>query len=297
METHSCIELHHPISESELVPAPSAGPPHIAAGSSWRTGAAGPLPPGSLPPLALSPEPSGELDPADGAPPHLLCPLTGQLFQAPVLADDGRTYERAAIQLWLQMGTDSPFGGAPISGASLRPDPALAVEAAAWRVRRITAAARPLPYTDLSVSSTVLGVGSFKTVLAGTYRGRDVAVCVVRDGRSAAAEAAAMRAAGHHPRVLALVGAGSSPDGLHYLVTERVSHGALDGALASLAAHGAPLSPIVTLKLALQVCEGMLALVGAGVVHGDLGARNILLCRPLNPQDHRSVDIKVRHQS
>lgn len=257
-------------------------------------GPALPLPPGSLPPLGLSAEPSGELMlPEEGAPPHLLCPITGQLFQNPVLADDGRTYERAAIQLWLQLGSASPCGGAPISAASLRPNPGLAHEAAAWRQHAARAASRPLPFAELSIGSTVLGTGSYKTVRAGWFRGQQVAVCMLRDGGSAAVEAAAMRATGRHPRVLGLVGATQDDDGMHYLVTELAAHGSLADSLANLAPHTAFVSPIVLLKLALQVCEGMQALMGAGVVHGDLGARNILLCRPLDPQDHRSVDIKV----
>ena len=44
-----------------------------------------------------------------GDPPKdLLCPLTLDLFEDPVVAVDGHTYERAAIEKWFQSKTTSP---------------------------------------------------------------------------------------------------------------------------------------------------------------------------------------------
>lgn len=42
-------------------------------------------------------------------PPEYKCPITESLFVDPVLLADGYTYERAAIQEWLQTNTTSPI--------------------------------------------------------------------------------------------------------------------------------------------------------------------------------------------
>jgi hypothetical protein len=45
---------------------------------------------------------------------HLTCTLTGKLFVDPVIASDGRTYERAAILEWVNTKHSSPTTGAPM---------------------------------------------------------------------------------------------------------------------------------------------------------------------------------------
>lgn len=51
----------------------------------------------------------------EAVPDHLICPITRQLFQDPVVASDGRTYERTAIQRVLD--SDNPVS--PISRQAL----------------------------------------------------------------------------------------------------------------------------------------------------------------------------------
>ncbi len=45
----------------------------------------------------------------------LLCPLTLELFRDPVLAQDGHTYERDAIEEWIRKTGTSPITRQPIS--------------------------------------------------------------------------------------------------------------------------------------------------------------------------------------
>ncbi|KAH8093380.1 ubiquitin-protein transferase [Aureococcus anophagefferens] len=45
-------------------------------------------------------------DDEGGAPPSLLCPITQEVMVEPVIASDGFTYERSAIERWLDMGAD-----------------------------------------------------------------------------------------------------------------------------------------------------------------------------------------------
>ncbi|CAF3356308.1 unnamed protein product [Rotaria socialis] len=55
-------------------------------------------------------------------PVSLCCPITQELFVDPVIAEDGQTYERAAIVRWLQNGNrTSPISRAYITIAGLRP--------------------------------------------------------------------------------------------------------------------------------------------------------------------------------
>ncbi len=55
---------------------------------------------------------------AEDIPEPLICPITLKLMLDPVLASDGHTYERAALQAWLDKGHDtSPVTGADIAAA------------------------------------------------------------------------------------------------------------------------------------------------------------------------------------
>ena len=52
----------------------------------------------------------GELVPVD-----LVCQITHQTMRDPVVADDGNTYERSAIERWLVRNSTSPVSREPIS--------------------------------------------------------------------------------------------------------------------------------------------------------------------------------------
>jgi len=47
--------------------------------------------------------------------PDFMCPIMHERMQEPVLAADGHTYERQAIEKWLQMHNTSPMTGAPLA--------------------------------------------------------------------------------------------------------------------------------------------------------------------------------------
>ena len=57
---------------------------------------------------------------------HLLCPITQELMVDPVLAEDGRTYERLAIVKWLATKSTSPLDpSCSIDASQLRPNRAV----------------------------------------------------------------------------------------------------------------------------------------------------------------------------
>ena len=55
-------------------------------------------------------------------PDEYLCPITQELMCDPVTASDGHTYERAAIEMWLQRNPSSPKSGLALHTTSLYPN-------------------------------------------------------------------------------------------------------------------------------------------------------------------------------
>lgn len=55
----------------------------------------------------------------------LLCPITLALFRDPVVAEDGHTYERTAIEEWIQRNGTSPMTRKPMSLEILIPNYAI----------------------------------------------------------------------------------------------------------------------------------------------------------------------------
>lgn len=66
---------------------------------------------------------------AAAVPVELICPITREVMRDPVLAADGFSYERTAIQRWLSDHNTSPMTGAPLSDKTLRPNDELRAQA------------------------------------------------------------------------------------------------------------------------------------------------------------------------
>ena len=47
---------------------------------------------------------------------EFICPITYELMREPVVASDGHTYEKSAIEKWLKTSHTSPRNGDPIDG-------------------------------------------------------------------------------------------------------------------------------------------------------------------------------------
>ncbi|KAF9621716.1 hypothetical protein IFM89_027414 [Coptis chinensis] len=63
---------------------------------------------------------SGKLTPLNRSPKDYICPITSQLLSDPVTLETGQTYERKAIQEWLQRGnTTCPITRQPLSANAL----------------------------------------------------------------------------------------------------------------------------------------------------------------------------------
>jgi len=60
-------------------------------------------------------EPDGE----DEIPLHFVCSITYEIMREPVVASDGHTYEKSAIENWLKMANTSPMTGAALESKNL----------------------------------------------------------------------------------------------------------------------------------------------------------------------------------
>ena len=61
----------------------------------------------------------------DEVPERLTCPLTLELMKQPVIASDGHTYERCAIQQWLERAKTSPVTNERLRTPDLIPNHAM----------------------------------------------------------------------------------------------------------------------------------------------------------------------------
>eukprot|EP00193_Tetraselmis_chui_P011077 CAMPEP_0177791378 /NCGR_PEP_ID=MMETSP0491_2-20121128/23891_1 /TAXON_ID=63592 /ORGANISM="Tetraselmis chuii, Strain PLY429" /LENGTH=898 /DNA_ID=CAMNT_0019313585 /DNA_START=155 /DNA_END=2853 /DNA_ORIENTATION=+ len=79
--------------------------------------------PSSLPPSAAH----------GGSPAVFTCPITMEVFEDPVVAADGYTYERSAIIKWLRTSSKSPMTNMPMDHLSLTPSHAVRSAIAEWK--------------------------------------------------------------------------------------------------------------------------------------------------------------------
>lgn len=62
---------------------------------------------------------------AANIPEEFICPITHEVMQDPVICADGKSYERAAIEAWLQTHDTSPSTNLPLENKQLTPNIAL----------------------------------------------------------------------------------------------------------------------------------------------------------------------------
>jgi hypothetical protein len=120
----------------------------------------------------------------------------------------------------------------------------------------------PIPFTRLNR----LGAGASGEVWYAEHEGRRLAVKVAAPGRSLASEIGSL-ARLRHPNVPALVAADR---GATWMVREFVA-----GARLTSWAHGRPMAE--RLEVMRRIAETVVAIHGAGVLHGDLSPANILV--------------------
>ena len=66
---------------------------------------------------------------------EFICPITTEIMADPVVASDGHTYERAAIEHWLTKKMTSPKTGAALDSATLFPNHSIRRQIREWQER------------------------------------------------------------------------------------------------------------------------------------------------------------------
>jgi len=109
-----------PFQTAPIPPPANAPPPAVPAPAAV-------LPPPAVPAPAFAPPPpiSAQATEPEEAPDEYLCPITCEIMEDPVFATDGHTYERSAIEAWLQKHSTSPKTGEELPAKMLIPNYAL----------------------------------------------------------------------------------------------------------------------------------------------------------------------------
>jgi hypothetical protein len=214
------------------------------------------------------------------APDAFTCAITREVMEEPVVAADGHSYERSAIEQWLRRSARSPMTNAPLGSAGLIPNIALRKAIAEWRAHRPLA----LDPAALTVSSDVLGVGSFGTVVAGTLKtgAREQRVAVKTLAAATQAEQRKNLDAELRAHVVAQNGADGvcrllgtcEQQGRVYLVMRRYECSLADRLIGLNGLNG--LSDKEIRRIGYSLCLTLEQLHAAGVIVSDIKPANVL---------------------
>lgn len=91
---------------------------------------------GSGQPSVSPSAPSSEYDQDEDVPKEYLCPLTLEVMMNPVVCEDGHSYERRALEAWLQNHNTSPMSNARLSTTMVVPNHALRNSIETFRQKR-----------------------------------------------------------------------------------------------------------------------------------------------------------------
>ena len=227
----------------------------------------------------------------------LLCPLTLALFHDPVVAEDGHTYERNAIETWIQKNGTSPITRKPILLTNLIPN---------YTVKKIIDrfenSLRDKKYQyklDVDVKKKkdrpmfqTFGKTIYHAEWLPTNEGRPDIVLLKIDGARANKEASFYVNLSRHPhivRTFGLVRDNDADRNFVILLQECASEGSLYELICE---RKKPLDEKILLQVFLQIIDAMSYLASNNVVHGDLACRNVLVFR-FDEQDPRNIVVKV----
>ena len=227
------------------------------------------------------------------------CPITYELFRDPVLAEDGHTYERVAIEKWIRENGTSPFTRQPLSMNQLHPN--LTVKQA---VADFETSLREKNYQfTLGVDVKKKEDGTFfesygKFIYHAEWLGnllnRPKIILLVLNGARAEREASFHAKISCHPHIVRTFG----------IVYDKEDNEDTSGTilLQELASHGTLYKLLredkiifqerVLIRILLQVIDAMIYLSLNHIVHGDLACRNVLVFQ-YDQNDPKNNIVKV----
>ncbi|CAF3757734.1 unnamed protein product [Adineta steineri] len=225
----------------------------------------------------------------------LLCPITLELFVNPVLAEDGHSYERRAIEEWIRQHGTSPLTRQPLSIEHLRPN---------YTLKRIVdsfeTSTRKKNYEftlDIDVKKKK-GRPLFQTYGKSIYRAewlptnlnRPEIILLKIDGARARKEASFYVELSRHPHIVRTFGFVHHNDNNSVMLLQEY---ASDGSLYDiLQDQNTTLDGRIFIEIFQQIIEAMTYLTLNNVVHGDLACRNVLVFR-FDESNPKNIVVKI----
>ena len=227
----------------------------------------------------------------------LVCPITLALFRDPVLAQDGHTYEREAIQEWIERGGRSPITDQDLSLEHLYPN--YAIKKAVDQFENTLRSKKYQYVLDVEVKKKK-GRPLFQTFGKTIYHAewipnnenRAEIILLKIDGARANKEASFYVKLSLHSHIVRTFGFVLDQDGdpnAVILLQEYASEGSLYELISE---RKKALDEKVLVEIFSQIIDAMSYLVLNHVVHGDLACRNVLVFRFDEQNPHRTV-VKV----
>ncbi|CAF1263406.1 unnamed protein product [Rotaria sordida] len=222
------------------------------------------------------------------------CPITNEIFEDPVVGDDGHTYERKAVTEWLTRNGTSPITRQPMNIDSLKPN---------YTVKKMIEELRSVSQPQQAQYRFELDVDIGKTRARPLFQGFGKSIYEVEwinrkgppiillkiDGAKANREASFYVQLGCHPNIVRTFGLVQCNPGSVMLLQECAPHGDLSELLRE---NGFKPTERVLRKIFQQICDAMICLVDNGITHGDLACRNVLVFR-LNPIEPKENLVKL----
>ncbi|CAF1639429.1 unnamed protein product, partial [Rotaria sp. Silwood1] len=213
-------------------------------------------------------------------------------FHDPVTGQDGHTYERDAITVWLTEHGTSPMTREPMAIDSLRPNHA--VKKLIDEFRSLSSRKDFLFKLGIDIRRTERRP-IFQTPGKIIYKAEWISkpgpavVLINIEGAKADREASYYVKLGCHPHIVHTYGMVKNDYNSLMLVQEYANEGNLGQLLKEYEFR--PSQPVL-LEIFLQIIDAMMYLANYGIVHGDLACRNILVFR-FNDADPQENFVKL----
>ncbi|CAF3451683.1 unnamed protein product [Rotaria sp. Silwood1] len=216
----------------------------------------------------------------------LLCPLTMALFRDPVLAQDGHTYEREAIEDWIRTNGTSPKTDQPLSLEHLYPNHLVKKLVGAFETSLIEKNYQFILNVDIKKKRgrplfQTFGKAIFLAEWLPTNSNQPEIIILKIDGARALKEASFYVNLTRHPRIVRTFGfiSDEKTDNENNSVMILQEY-APEGSLYELLQERETVpDEKILIEIFLQIADAMIFLAYNNIVHGDLACRNVLIFR------------------
>ena len=231
----------------------------------------------------------------DSTPDAFRCSITFEVMRDPVmLGSSGHTFERSAIENWLQNKNTNPLTNIPLTPIERNLTPNISLRDAINQYVEKIAGHIIFP-RDINIGE-LLGQGADKDVYRATLSNQLVAVQRIRDMSFTEVEAQKFVRLGCHPHLLRFIGrtiVGNTTNAQpNALVTELAPLGDLQSYITRMSDRNEVLPEIQAVTILEQIADGMAMVHAAGIIHRDLAARNVMVFE-LDPSDPTKTLVKV----